>query len=214
MKPNAQVMALNTGAAHTYHQALAGSPGEEYLAHRGLLDGAERFLLGWVERPVPGHEDRFIHTVSIPYMTEAGCVGMKFRRIDDSTPKYDQMAGQRSHLFNVAAILEAVDYVLVTEGELDAVAATLAGHPACGVAGANNWKPWWRRVFDGIGRVIIVTDNDVKADGSNPGQDLARRIGDSLPNGVRVSLPAGHDVCSMIEAYGAQAFTDLVEAIG
>lgn len=213
MRPSPQLIELNTKAAHTYHAALAGSPGEEYLANRGLLDGAERFLLGWVERPVPGHEDRFIHTVSVPYMTAAGCVAMKFRRIDDSTPKYDQPAGQRSHLFNVAAIIEAVDSVLITEGEFDAVAATIAGFPACGVAGANNWKPWWRRVFDGIERVIIVTDNDHKEDGSNPGQDLARRISDSLTNGIRVSLPAGHDVCSMIEAYGAQAFTDLVEAV-
>jgi DNA primase len=213
MRPNQQIMALNTEAAHTYHAALAGSPGEEYLAHRGLLEGAEQFKLGWVERPVAGHEDRFIHTVSVPYMTQAGCVGLKFRRIDDSTPKYDQMPGQKAHLFNVSAIIDAVDCVLITEGELDAVAATIAGLPACGVAGANNWKPWWRRVFDGIERVIIVTDNDDKADGSNPGQDLARRISDSLPNGVRVSLPAGHDVCSMIEAYGAQAFVDLVEAV-
>lgn len=213
MRPNQQLIDLNTRAADQYHAALVGSPGQDYLAARGLLEGAEAFHLGWVDRPAPGHDDRFIHTISIPYLTGAGVVGIKFRRIDDSTPKYDQMQGQKQHLYNVDAILNAVTEVLIVEGELDAIAATLVGHPACGVAGANGWKPRWRRVFDGIERVLIVTDNDAKADGSNPGQDLSRKISDSLHTGVRVSLPTGHDVCSMIAEYGAQSFTDLVEAI-
>lgn len=213
MRPNQQLIELNTRAADQYHAALDGSPGQDYLAARGLIEGAEQFRLGWVERPAPGHDDRFIHTISIPYLTRAGVVGIKFRRIDDSQPKYDQMQGQKQHIYNVAAILDAVTEVLVVEGELDAIAATLAGHPACGVAGANAWKPRWSRVFDGIERVLIVTDNDDKVDGKNPGQDLSRRISDSLHTGIRVSPPLGHDVCSMIEAYGAQSFTDLVEAI-
>jgi len=213
VKPSQQLLDMHGNAARQYHAALPGSPGEEYLRERGLLEGAEQFQLGWVEEPAPGHEDRFVHTISIPYLTQAGVVGMKFRRIDDSTPKYDQLSGAKQHLFNVRSILDAVHQVLVCEGELDAVAATIAGHPACGVAGANAWKPRWSRVFDGIERIIIVTDNDLKDDGKNPGQELARRLTDSLPNAVRVSLPPGHDVCSMIAAYGAQSFTDLVEAI-
>ncbi len=204
---------LHTAAAHRYHEALAGSPGEEYLARRGLLSGAERFLLGWVAKPYPGHEDRFIHTVSIPYLTRAGVVGMKFRRIDDSKPKYDQMPGQKQHLYNVQAILDSVTDVVVTEGEFDAVACTLAGRPAVGLAGANAWKPGWRRVFDGIGKVIVVTDNDVKPDGSNPGQELARRVSDALHNAVRVSLPPGHDVCSTIEAYGTDHLVGLIDSV-
>lgn len=213
MKPNRQIIDLNTNAARTYHECLAGSPGEDYLRERGLWEGAEQFQLGWVDKPVPGHEDRFVHTISIPYITEAGVVSMKFRRIDGSQPKYDQPAGQKQHIYNVAAVINAVSEVLIVEGELDAIAATITGHPACAVAGSNAWRGLWARCFDGIQVVKIVTDNDAKDDGSNPGQELARRISDSLPNGVRVSLPSGHDVNSMIMEYGAQAFTDLVDAI-
>lgn len=213
MKPNQQMIDLYTNAARTYHASLPGSPGEAYLEERGLLGGADQFMLGWVEKPVPGHEDRFVHTISIPYLTKNGCVGMKFRRIDDSRPKYDQMAGQKQHIYNVAAVLDAVSEVLIVEGELDAIASTINGHPACAIAGANGWRSSWARCFDGIGRILIVTDNDDKEDGSNPGQDLSRRLSDSFPNSVRVSLPLGHDVNSMIETYGAQAFTDLVQAI-
>lgn len=213
MKPNQQVIDLNTKAARVYHDTLPGSPGEDYLRERGLWEGAEQFQLGWVEKPIPGHEDRFVHTISIPYLTKAGCVGMKFRRIDGSTPKYDQMPGQKQHIFNVAAVIDAVSEVLIVEGELDAIASTINGHPACAIAGANGWRSSWARCFDGIQRILIVTDNDDKEDGSNPGQELARRLSDSFPNSIRVSLPLGHDVNSMIETYGAQAYTDLVQAI-
>lgn len=213
MKPNKQIMELNTNAMKVYHEAMPGSAGEEYLANRGLAEAIDLFQLGWVRKPVPGHEDRFINTISIPYITQAGVVGMKFRRIDDSLPKYDQMNGQKGHLFNVAAVLEAVSEVLIVEGELDAIAATLAGHPACAVAGVNAWKGYWARCFDGIEKVIVCTDNDEKGDGSNPGQDLAKRLVDALPQAVRVSLPAGHDVNSTIETFGAHRFTALVEAV-
>jgi hypothetical protein len=62
--------------------------------------------------------------------------------------------------------------VLVVEGEIDAISATLAGFPAVAVAGVNAWKPYFSRCFDGIGTVVICTDNDAKEDGSNQGRNL------------------------------------------
>jgi hypothetical protein len=58
-----------------------------------------------------------------------------------------------------------------------------------------------------------VGDNDVKEDGSNPGQELARRLQDAIPQAVRVSLPPDSDVNSIIVNQGAQALADLVNAI-
>lgn len=213
MKPNQKLIDLWTKAAHTYHAALEGSPAEEYLAKRGILDGAEKFMLGFVAEPAPGHEDRLKNHLSIPYITESGVVGFKFRRIDDGDPKYMIPTGQKHHLYNVDAILNAVGQVLIVEGEIDAISATLAGHPAVAVAGVNAWKPHFSRCFDGIGRVIIATDNDAKEDGSNPGQELARRLQDAIPQAVRVSLPPDSDINSMINTQGAQSLTDLVNAL-
>lgn len=210
------ILESNTAAAEQYHAALAGSPAEEYLASRGLLDGAEEFLLGWVDKPHPGHEDRFIHTLTVPYLTQAGVVSFKFRRLDDTRPKYDQPTGQKQHLYNVSAILNAVKSVLIVEGELDAIASTLAGRPACAVPGANAWmkkRSVYRRMFDGIETVKVVTDNDVKEDGGNPGQELARQIVDDLPDAVRVLLPPGHDINSYILSHGAHEFTALVDSL-
>jgi DNA primase len=213
MRTNPKLIELWTRATKTYHESLAGSPAEAYLEKRGILDGAERFQLGYVVEPVAGHEDRLKHHLSIPYITEAGVVGFKFRRIDDGDPKYMIPTGQKHHLYNVGAILHAVREVLIVEGEIDAISATLAGHPAVAVAGVNAWKPYFSRCFDGIGRVIIATDNDVKEDGSNPGQDLARRLQDAIPQAIRVSLPPDSDINSIIVRQGAQALTDLIKAL-
>lgn len=213
MKPNQKLIDLWTKAANTYHDSLAGSPAEAYLEKRGILDGAERFKLGYVVDPAPGHEDRLKHHLSIPYITESGVVGFKFRRIDDGDPKYMIPTGQKHHLYNVSAILHAVHEVLIVEGEIDAISATLAGHPAVAVAGVNAWKPHFSRCFDGIGRVVIATDNDVKEDGSNPGQELARRLSDAIPQAIRVSLPPDSDINSIIVSQGAQALTKLINAL-
>lgn len=213
MRTNPKLMELWTKAAHQYHDSLAGSPAEEYLATRGILDGAEQFMLGYVAEPAPGHEERLKHHLSIPYITQAGVVGFKFRRIDGADPKYMIPTGQKHHLFNVNAILHAVNRVLIVEGEIDAISSTLAGLPAVAVAGVNAWKPHFARCFDGIGTVVIATDNDAKEDGSNPGQELARRLQDAIPQAVRVSLPPDSDINSMICTQGAQALTDLVDAI-
>lgn len=213
MRTNPKLIDLWTKAAHQYHASLAGSPAEAYLEQRGILGAAEKFLLGYVTEPAPGHEDRIKHHLSIPYITEAGVVGFKFRRIDGGDPKYMIPTGQKHHLYNVNAILHAVSQVLVVEGEIDAISATISGHPAVAVAGVNAWKPHFARCFDGIGTVIIATDNDAKEDGSNPGQDLARRLQDAIPQAVRVSLPPDSDINSIITTQGAQALTDLVNAI-
>jgi DNA primase len=113
----------------------------------------------------------------------------------------------------VQAIIDSIDTILIVEGELDAVAATVAGFPAVAVPGVNGWKPHFRRCFDGIERVLVVCDNDLKEDGSNPGQELARRLTDTLPSAVRVSLPMGQDVNTTLVDHGAQFLADLVRAV-
>jgi len=213
VKPNQRMVEMWTRASDEYHSEYWGSPAQEYIQQRGLDSFAGQFRLGYVADPAPGHEERFRGMLSIPYLTPNGVVGFKFRAIEESTKKYLIPTGQKTHLYNVRAALDAVDEVLIVEGELDAIAATSVGFPAVAVAGANSWKSHFHRCFDGIGRVIIVTDNDKKDDGSNPGQELAKKIADQLPNAIRVSLPHGEDVNSTILNYGAQHFTSLVKSL-
>lgn len=214
MKPNQKLIDMWTRAAGQYHAELAGSPAEKYLEERGLLDGAERFMLGYVADPAPGHEDRFIGSLSIPYLTPSGCVAFKFRSLEaNAERKYDSPSGQRHHLFNVQALLDAIETVCVVEGELDAIASTLAGYPAVALPGVNGWKRHFARCFDGVGRVLVITDNDDKPDGTNPGQELAKKLLEVLPMAVRVSLPLGEDINSTILSHGAQHYAELIGAV-
>ena len=206
-----------TSAAEKYVLEREDSPAEEYLAQRGLDDIADQFWLCYVREPAPGHEDRFIGCLSIPYLTPlGGCVGFKFRSIksQDKRSRYQAPTGQAHRMFNVRALVNAVDTILVVEGELDAVAATAAGFPAVAIPGSNGFKKHFARCFDGIERVLLVMDNDAdRDDGSNPGAELAARIMKDVPQAVRVSLPAGEDVNSTILKYGAEHFAELIGAV-
>lgn len=213
MKPNTRMIETMTSAADRYHHDYWGSPAETYVTERGLADVASQLRFGYVDDPAPGHEERFRGMLSIPYLTPSGVVGFKFRAIKEADKKYLIPTGQKTHLYNVSAILKAVNEVLVVEGELDAASAISAGYPAVAISGAQAFKPHFARCFDGIGRVIVITDNDRRADGTNPGQDLARKICDALPNAIRVSLALGEDINSTIIKYGRNHFTELVKSL-
>lgn len=212
MKPNQSMIDMWTRAADSYHESMPGSPAEEYLSKRGLTAGIEQFKLGYVSTVAPGHEDRFRGTLSIPYLTPSGVVAWKFRRlVNDDLPKYDSPSGQRQHLYNVPALRQSVSWILIVEGELDAVAASIAGFPAVASPGVNGWKPHFTRCFDGFSKVVVVTDNDQK-EGSdrNPGDEFGKFLVENVPNAIRVSLPAGQDCNSTIQTYGAEHFSDLI----
>jgi DNA primase len=177
------------------------------LAERGISEEvAARFELGTVTSPHNGHE-MYEGWISIPYITAGGsCVGFKFRRIDDGKPKYGSPAGQKAHLYNVIDILEMSPYIVICEGELDAVITSgVLGIPAVGVPGVQAWKPHFPKLFNGYDTVYVVGDNDVKEDGSNPGAEFSKRVANEILNSVIVTLPPGMDINDYYLAYGADA---------
>ena len=177
------------------------------LAERGISEEvAARFELGTVTGPHNGHE-MYEGWISIPYITAGGsCVGFKFRRIDDGKPKYGSPTGQKAHLYNVIDILEMSPYIVICEGEIDAVITSgVLGIPAVGVPGVQAWKPHFPKLFNGYDTVYVVGDNDVKEDGSNPGAEFAKRVANEILNSVIVNLPPGMDINDYYLAYGADA---------
>lgn len=198
-------------AAQQYQQSLASSPAEQYLESRGISETARHTArLGWVtaDNVMPGHEP-FVNHISIPYISPSGIVAAKFRRIDDGTPKYTAPMGQRVRMYNVMALQERTDTIVICEGELDAIILNHeAGIPSVAVAGVTQWKPHFPRMLKGFTNVVVVADNDKKDDGSNPGQDLAHRIIESIPRARNVLLPDGMDVNEYYLAAGASALRE------
>lgn len=195
-------------ASLTYQESLISSEAMQYLEGRGLDENAVRTArLGICSNPLPGHE-MFANLISIPYDTPAGgVVAMKFRRWkDDSQPKYNAPLGQRTRLYNVLALQSPTDTIAICEGEFDAMLLHhMVGVPAVGISGSNNWKPHFPRVLRGFPNILVVTDNDAKQDGTNPGQDLASKILNDIPSARNVLLPPGMDVNEFYLAEGRAA---------
>ena len=166
------------------------------LGARGISEVlAGRYQLGTITNPINGHE-MYKGWLSIPYITAGGsCVGFKFRRLDDGKPKYGSPTGQKAHLYNVSDIMIDSPFVIVCEGELDAVITSgVLDIPAVGVPGVAAWKSHFPKLFSGYDSVYVVGDNDVKEDGSNPGAEFAKRVASEILNSVIVTLPPGMDI--------------------
>lgn len=212
MMLNAEQRALLTEAAQRYahninDQALA------YLQARGITpEVASTFQLGSVAEPSAGHE-MAVGMLSIPYRTPAGVVGIKFRRLDDGTPKYLWPTGQKIGLFNVMDLHQRSETIAICEGELDTVVLSgLVGIPAVGVAGVSQWKQHFPKLFESYKRILIFADNDIKEDGRNPGQELAKRIKEDLNTATVVHLPGNQDVNDLYLANGVDWFYDRIAA--
>ena len=181
-----------------------------YLEARGLsLDVANKWKLGYVLDPLPGHE-RFKGYLSIPYLTRAGTVAIKFRCIQDHDckqekhPKYDSEKNAGTYLFGAMSFWKDSSIICVTEGELDAIAADVAGLPAVGISGATKWLSHWQYCFEGYDEVIVL------ADGDEAGEKLTSNVMGSVHNGREVRFPDGEDVSSFLVKHGPEALRERV----
>ena len=206
-------------ATSLYVSNLPGSPAEEFLESRGLgsLDVKEtvsKFRLGYVDGSESQHE-RYPGRLAIPYLRWSHEFGwsvatIRFRCVEDHNckadghPKYMSTPGDPPRLFNTSALLQNLDVIGITEGELDAVTATTCGIPSVGVAGAANWKKHFVEPFHGYREVIVF------ADGDKGGTEFAKNVAETLPNARVIQSPDGHDVNSLVNEQGRQYFTERV----
>lgn len=198
-------------ATRRYHHALPESPAAEHLAKRGLgQDRVKPFLLGYVAEPLPEHTP-YRGMLAIPYLRRNGhntlsVVSMRFRCIEDHEHqghgKYNTVPGDTGRLFNTIDIVENDQTIAICEGEMDAVAAHVAGIGAVGIPGAQIWKPYFTEPFIGFETVWVLADGDPA--GRSFGDTVAKKVSSARV----VSFPEGHDVNSFIVTYGAEALKE------
>lgn len=146
-------------------------------------------LCGVVSDPAPGHE-RFVGWLSLPYVTTAGVVAIKFRNLDpESDRRWDAPAGSKIRLYGASDLAEGGDVAVIVEGEMKRLVAK-SFMPDVSVVGTwgTNWFDHWSRCFGDFDRVIVVADNDERADGSNPGRKHAEKVVKAVP-GAELALP-------------------------
>lgn len=205
-------------AAGRYAESLPGSPAERYLADRGIANyQLAKVSFGYVEDPEPEHSG-YRGMLAIPYLRRSqkgvwSVASIRFRCLKENCDhyshpggKYATVAGDKPLMYNTPAMVDHHDRIAITEGELDAVSATLAGVPAVGIAGAQVWKSkeHYSRAFAGYEKVYVL------ADGDDAGKDLMTAICESLSNAVPCQMPPGKDVNSFILGNGPEALKERI----
>lgn len=150
----------------------------EYLVNRGMnID-----WYNWMWSPEPGYRDRIL----IPFYQDGKVVGYTGRKITDGKPKY-LTESQSGYVFNLDRQHRDRKYVIVVEGQFDAIAID-------GVAIMTN-EPNDTQVarLQALGKEIIcVPDRD------RPG---AKILNHAIKNEWSVSLPPwGEDVKDVADA--------------
>ena len=154
-----------------------------YIVERGF----KLHWYNWMWTPAPGYKDR----VLIPFYNDGKIVGYTGRKIKDGKPKY-LTDSQGTYLFNIDAQHNDRQYVIVVEGQFDAIAVD-------GVAIMTN-EPNEAHVMRlrQLGKeVIVVPDRD------KPGAKLIKA---ALDNDWAISLPEWEhdikDVADAVKRYG------------
>jgi len=149
-----------------------------YLLDRGM----ELDWYDWHWTPSKGYADR----VMIPFFHENVVVGWTGRKIKDGKPKY-LTSSQPGYVFNLDAQTNERKYVIVVEGQFDAIAID-----GCAI-GHNEPNSTQIMRLNALNReVIVVPDND------KPG---AKLIKSAIDNHWSVSLPDwGPDVKDVADA--------------
>jgi DNA primase len=186
-----------------YQNALSESPAAAYLAGRALKPETwASFGLGFVADPHPGHE-MYRGRLAIPYYGTTGILGtIRFKAVDNSSPKILGLPGHDSRPYNVRDLSEDVTAIAVCEGEPDTwTIAQLGVLRVVGVPGAASWNRPMARLFQGYAKVFVLEHSDDKG----AGRELSEKIMKSVRNCFRIPAPEGHDWNSLYCEQGEEA---------
>lgn len=146
-----------------------------------------------MDTPISGDES-YVGHISIPYLTAAGVVSMRYRKVTGEGPKYLSVHGDKGRPYNVGSLLKG-DPIFITEGELDAVVLTQIGVAAVGLPGAATWRNVFSRLFRF--RVVYVLQ-----DGDDAGQQFGETVCKDIPGSKGIDMGAGRDVNSIYLDHG------------
>ena len=155
----------------------------EYISNRGM----DIYWYNWMWSPAPGFKDRVI----MPFYQDGMVVGYTGRKITEGKPKYLTDA-QPGYVFNIDAQTANRKYVIVVEGQFDAIAVD-----GCAVMHNSPNNTQIMRLNQ-LGREVIVVPDRDKAG--------AVMLKAALENNWSVSLPPWgddvKDVADAVKKYG------------
>jgi len=208
--PKVEKKILDPQLATQYHQQLP----ERILKYlqsidRGLsLESIEKYQLGWDG-----------NSITIPVFDEAGqLVNIRHRR-DPAKAKEDgpKIWGEKGYgvsLFNVGILQQLADdhsYVVLCEGEFDAIKLNQQAFPTVTGGGAGIFKQEWVPYFDNIKTIYICYDTDET--GKQGAAKVAQYFGDrakivTLPSSANEKV----DVTKFCATHSVEDFQTLLDS--
>ena len=118
--------------------------------------------LGTFKVPCKGGVYRAETRIVIPCKHHDELTGIKIRSFPgDAPPKYLWRGKEGQTIFNLDAITEDTDQVIITEGEIDAIRLCQMGMPAISAtSGSGLWKQEWNEHISHVRNVFLCFDND------------------------------------------------------
>jgi hypothetical protein len=183
----------------------------EWLQARGIdRSTAERFRLGVVVSPEPGHED-MVSRLAIPSIGLRGVVSLRFRCLQGhdckevDCHKYLGFGEVETRLWNPRDLHAPGSKIGISEGEIDGITLRMCELPAVGVPSANNWKPHYPRLFAGYEKVYVFGDGD------KAGREFNARVQREVPHAIIVTMGQDLDVNQVFQEEGSRGVWSLIE---
>jgi len=190
---------LDPRLASRYHHSM-NEYARDWWHSRGLSDETiDTFRLGYDGK-------RF----TIPAFYRGVLLGINRRRDDSLTlegPKYMRLKGSRISLFNADLLLGKTDYVIICEGEIDAMMLYQHGWLAVSsTGGCATFRPAWARYFAHVKDVFVMMDND------EPGMQGALKVRSMIRRAHIIMLPDGYkDVSDVFMNAGGDVIGGLIQ---
>ncbi|WP_243710724.1 hypothetical protein [Actinomadura sp. KC216] len=193
-------------ASLRYHEQLTPAA-VEYLTgpDRGLTEETiERFRLGVVDDPLPGHEG-YRGRIVIPYLTNYGVTTLRFRKLGgDEKYKYLSLPGDPSRIFNPAELEKGHRSICVSEGEFDCMVAMQCDLPCIGIPGVDHWDPILAILLSPYEHVFLLQD------AGDAGQQMADRMAKELRHNLRPIVMGDDDTTSFFLQHGRDGLRNKV----
>jgi len=149
--------------------------------------------------------DFFHNRIVLPNIKRGQVVHISARSLNGSVPKYLNLPGEISHLYNEDALCE--NEIYVTEGVFDCLKAVQVGLPTVAILGASGLK------FSTIGKFKHCKRVFLCLDGDDAGRDGALKLAGFIGNRARIiQLPDGQDLNDFLNAHSREELGALAAA--
>jgi len=142
--------------------------------------------------------DYYYHRIVFPFKNRGRVTYLSARSFPDAEPKYLHLPGERTYLFNEAALWN--EEVYLVEGPLDCLSLEQAGYPCAAIVGTHLKQDYLPKLSR-CRKVFICLDAD------HAGREGAIMLAEMIGDKARiVQLPDGQDVNDFFKNHGKEDF--------